>query len=122
MGIAFTGLMTDFNTDSIVAQLMSIERIPVTRQERKRAEQVAKQNAVSDVGAALTALRTSMGPLKDLTSLTTAKVTSSNPEVLAVTNAGATGEGIYSVVVGRLATAERLVQTTGPADLESTVG
>jgi flagellar hook-associated protein 2 len=122
MGIAITGLQSNLDTDAIISQLMSIEQAPLNRLEADRSELTSKQAAVSTISSKLLALKTAAAALTDADALTTVGVTSSDTDVLTVSNTGATGEGLYTIEVDRLAAADRWVQTAGLAALDTLVG
>jgi flagellar hook-associated protein 2 len=65
-GINFTGLASGVDTSSIVTQLMSIERAPVTRMTNDMAVENARKAALQDISTKLLSLRTAADSLRSI--------------------------------------------------------
>jgi len=65
-GINFTGLASGVDTSSIVTQLMSIERAPLTRMQNDMAVENARKAALQDISTKLLSLRTAADSLRDI--------------------------------------------------------
>jgi len=65
-GINFTGLASGVDTSSIVTQLMSIERAPVTRMTNDMAVENARKAALQGISTKLLSLRTAADSLRSI--------------------------------------------------------
>jgi len=65
-GINFTGLASGVDTSSIVTQLMSIERAPLTRMSNDMSVENARKAALQDISTKLLSLRTSADSLRSI--------------------------------------------------------
>jgi flagellar hook-associated protein 2 len=67
-GLALGGLASGIDTDSVISQLMAIERAPQSRLRLKESVLQARQTALNDVGTRLRSLQTA---IKDLSAVST---------------------------------------------------
>jgi flagellar hook-associated protein 2 len=65
-GINFTGLASGVDTSSIVTQLMSIERAPLTRMSNDMSVENARKAALQDISTKLLSLRTAADSLRSI--------------------------------------------------------
>jgi flagellar hook-associated protein 2 len=106
--INFGGLASGLDTNSIVDQLMAIERQPQTRLKLKQSQIDARKTAVSDVASRLKNLRLAAQDLKSPTLwLDTQSVDVNDSTKVAATRTGGAGTGGYQVVVNTLASASQ---------------
>lgn len=111
-GISFTGLSTGLDTNNIVAQLMSIERRPVTKLQSNKATVQTTMDRLRALNTKLLALQGSaknlMGTSANLSPFTAKKATSSDAtKFTASVNSNTAAPGTYSVDVDALATSQR---------------
>ncbi len=122
--ITISGLGTSLDTESIIENLMKVERLPQTRLEQRQGQVKARETALqgilkklNEVGSALQALRspTLWADVQKVTSSSTA---------LTAELAGGAGPGGYQVEVTQLArAAQRTYEfTSSPAASTITVG
>lgn len=102
-----SGIASGLDTNSIIRQLISIERQPISKLQAKRS---AISTQVSDLGkfsAQLKELETMMSEINTSASLLASKVTSSEEEVVNATATGDAVQGVWEVEVSQLAKKER---------------
>jgi flagellar hook-associated protein 2 len=112
MGINLSGLATGIDTNTIVAQLMAIERQPRQKLVLRQDQVTARENALKDIIAKLNALKTAATDLRSTSvwaSVQTA--TSSDSTKVAVASAAGAAAGGYVINVTSLAVAEQHVYT-----------
>jgi flagellar hook-associated protein 2 len=106
--INFGGLASGLDTNTIVDQLMAIERQPQTRLKLKQSQIDARKTALSDVASRLKNLRLAAQDLKSPTLwLDTQSVDVNDSTKVAATRTGGAGTGGYQVVVSTLASASQ---------------
>jgi len=105
-GLKLSGLLSGFDWQSVVDQLMTIQATPVTRMENEQARNSQKASALTTLDTKLTALQTSSNALKD-TSLYSKRTASSSVSgsTWSATAADATVASSYKIDVTQLATA-----------------
>lgn len=111
-GIQLSGLVSGLDTQSIITQLMTVEKLPRTKITLHQDATTQKSSVLSDISTKLTALKGSNDDLKSvLTWLDTQTVESADSSKVTATRTGGAGPGGYDVAISQLATAER--QTYG---------
>jgi flagellar hook-associated protein 2 len=109
--INFGGIASGLDTNTIVSQLMSIERRPQVRLAQQQAVEEARSNALKDVKTRLSNLQTAALALKDAAAWADVQtVESSDAAHVGVTRTGGAAPGGYSVRVDALARAQQLTQ------------
>ncbi len=102
-----SGIASGLDTNSLVRQLISIERQPITKLQAKRS---AISTQVSDLGkfsSQLKELEDMMSEISTSASLLASKVSSSDEEVVNATSTGDAVQGSWEVEVTQLARKER---------------
>src|SRR4051794_11548790 len=106
--INFGGLASGLDTNTIVDQLMAIERQPQTRLKLKQSQIDARKSALSDVASRLKNLRLAAQDLKSPTLwLDTQSVDVNDSTKVAATRTGGAGTGGHQVLVTQLASASQ---------------
>ncbi len=108
MGIGVSGLVSGLDTDSIISQLMSLERRPILLLQNKEADYQAKITAVGVVKSALSDLQTAVSSLKSSGSFTSYDASSSDSDSLEVSLDGDAQPGEYNITVNSLASAQHV--------------
>lgn len=109
-GLQLSGLASGLDTDSIISQLMAVERQPRTRLTLQQTATQARQDALKDIQSKVSALRTAATALGSAgTWGDTQTATSSDDAALGVRRLGGAAPGGHEVVVSQLA---RGTQTT----------
>jgi flagellar hook-associated protein 2 len=99
------GLLSGLDTNSIVSQLMQLERQPVFQLQRRQSDYETKNRTWDQIATKLNAVQDKLDALKsagDWQKFTA--VTSSNEDAVTVTTSGSTSVGSASFTVDRLAT------------------
>ncbi len=112
-GLRMGGLSSGLDTDSIVSQLMAIERQPRARLERKQAAVQARQDALRDISTKLKALKSAaQGIASAGTWAPTQTITSTDSARVGARVVSSVTPGTYNVEVQQLATnASRTLNT-----------
>ena len=126
--ITASGIGSGLDVDSIVTQLMKLERQPIDSLETKKSASEAKISAFGQVKSALSSLQTALAALQKTASFTATKASVADSSAFgAVSSAGATA-GNYSIEIGQLAKAQRVATsatsepTVAAGDLTITLG
>jgi flagellar hook-associated protein 2 len=114
--INFGGLASGLDTNSIVDQLMAIERQPQNRLKLKQSQIDARKSALQDVESRLKNLRLAAQDLKSATLwLDTQSVDVNDSTKVAAVRTGGAGTGAYQVTVSQLASASQHWYSYGAA-------
>src|SRR3954452_18606255 len=106
--INFGGLASGLDTNTIVDQLMAIERQPQNRLKLRQGQIDAPKNALNDVMSRLKNLRLAAQDLKSPTLwLDTQTVDVNDATKVAVTRTGGAGTGAYQLTVTQLASSSQ---------------
>src|SRR4051795_11015037 len=106
--INFGGLASGLDTNSIVDQLMAIERQPQNRLKLRQGQIDARKSALSDVASRLKNLRIAAQDLKSATLwLDTQTVDVNDATKVAATRTGGAGTGAYQLNVTQLASSSQ---------------
>ncbi len=121
MGIGVSGLMSGLDTDSIISQLMDLERRPIVQLQQKEAGYQAKITALGLVKSAMSELKASIEPLKDSDDFISYTATSTNSDILSVSASDNVQPGNYNITVSQLASAQQ-VRSAGFSSSDVAVG
>lgn len=108
-----SGLASGLDTESIIQQLMALERQPVTLLETRKADLDVKYSAWGDVRTRLTSLQSPLTNLKLSSTFTAKKATSSDESVLTASAGTAAAAATYTVEVNSLAKAHIVASAQG---------
>src|SRR3954469_21538531 len=107
-GISFGGLASGLDTNSIIDQLMAIERAPQDKLKLRQTTIDAKKSALGDIASRLKNLRLAAQDLKSPTLwLDTQTVDVNDPTKVAATRTGGAGTGAYQLTITQLATSSQ---------------
>jgi flagellar hook-associated protein 2 len=110
------GIASGLDTNTIIGQLLAIERQPEVRALQQQHVEEARQNALRDVNTRLTNLQTAIAGLRDVSTWGDVQsVTSSDAANLGVVRTGGAAPGGYQVQVTQLARAHQVTQSTALA-------
>lgn len=101
--IRFSGIASGLDTESIVKQLMQVERMKVDRYYKQRQTLEWKREDYREINTKLLALRNSVFDLKLQGTFLGKKVTSSDESILKATANNTAVEGRFEIVVKQLA-------------------
>lgn len=117
------GLISGLDTNSIVSQLMDIERIPLRHLESRKKSYESKDTAWQSITTRLSALHTALGDIDrtgDWNKLVIA--TSSDPDAVSVTASGEASPGSFGFTVDQLATSHQVASASTFASAGDVVG
>ncbi|RME25580.1 MAG: hypothetical protein D6806_07635 [Deltaproteobacteria bacterium] len=101
------GIFSGLDTNSIIEQLVQIERIPIQKLEERQGKIDQQKAALSDIETALGDLEDAMKELGTLGSLLSYNATSSDESVVRVSATGEAAAGKHTITVQQLARAEQ---------------
>src|SRR3989304_5204913 len=105
------GLASGLDTNSIVDQLMAIERQPQTRLLQRQRVEEARQNGLRDVSTRLANLKSAAAALRDSTLWADVQtVESSDASRATATRTSGAAAGAYDLTITQLARAQQLTQ------------
>jgi flagellar hook-associated protein 2 len=108
MTIGVGGLVSGLDTESIISQMMTLERRPVLLLQGRETDYQAKISALGTMKGGLAALQTAASSLADADSFVSFNATSGNTSVLTALAGADAAAGNYQVEVAALATAQQV--------------
>lgn len=121
MTISSPGIGSNLDVNSIVTQLMAIERQPVTLLDRKESTFQAQLSAYGSVKGAMSSFQGAMSSLASLTRFQGYTANSTDASIVAAGAANSAVGGSYSVEVTALAQAQKLT-AVGQASITDAIG
>jgi flagellar hook-associated protein 2 len=107
-GIQLSGLVSGIDTQSIISQLMTIEKAPRTKITLDQDATTKRQSLLQDLSTKLTTLKSTNDDLKSVLSwLDTQTVESGDTSKVTVSRIGGAPPGGYDIAITQLASAER---------------
>lgn len=128
MGITVSGMGSGLDINTLVSQLMSIERFPLTKLEQDEAQINSKISAYGQIKSALSKLEEAANALTKTNTFSATKSSSSDTGAVTATSTSSAQIGTYSIDVTRIAKAQRLATSSAGApaiaagNLQVTVG
>jgi flagellar hook-associated protein 2 len=113
-GISFSGLGSGVDTNSIVTQLMQLERIPISKIEKDKTALKTKQSVMQELNTLLKTLRDKANALKDPTAFQGKNATSTDATVASATTTSLAAAGSYNVTVTALSKAHTMASAAAP--------
>lgn len=110
--ISATGLGSGLDVESIVSQLMAIERRPLVQLQTRQVEFDVKLSAYGQLRSAIAALQAPLEKLADTAAYEAFSATSTDEEVFTATASGNAAEESHSIEVNALAQRHRLASMT----------
>jgi flagellar hook-associated protein 2 len=107
-GIQLSGLVSGIDTQSIIAQLMTIEKAPRTKITLDQDATTKRQSLLQDLSTKVTTLKSANDDLKSVLSwLDTQTVETADATKVTVSRTGGAPPGGYDVAITQMASAER---------------
>src|SRR3712207_1286744 len=120
--INFGGLASGLDTNSIVDQLMALERVPQNRLKMRQSDIDARKSALSDIATRLRNLKNAAADLKSPTLwVDTQSVEVNDSTKIAASRTGPAATGSYQVTVTSLASAYQRWYTYNPPAADTTI-
>jgi len=113
--ISSAGIGSGLNVESIVTQLMTLERRPIDLLDQAKAKLDTQLSSYGKLQSSLGSLRDAARALTDAGSWSPTTVTSSDAAAVSAVSTGSTPPGSYAVTVSKLAAAQSLTSTTVPS-------
>lgn len=104
--ISSPGIGSGLDINSIITQLVAVERVPLTQLQTQATALQTKMSTYGKVQSALSALRDAASALTRADTWTKTTGTSSDPSAVTVTTSAATKPGNYALQVSQLAAAQ----------------
>lgn len=121
MSITFSGLATGMDTDSIVKDLMALERAPLERVEAKKTAATKRLEAFAQFKSKLDGLKTAVSGMSLTSQVQSTKVSLSSEEAFtATTSSGAVGS--YTVSVAQLSQVQKNITSGFSSNSEAILG
>jgi flagellar hook-associated protein 2 len=121
-GIQFTGLASGLDTESIITQLMAVERLPRARLTLRQAAAQAQEDSLNAIRTKLTALNLATTGLSSAALWEpTQSVDTTDATKVTARRTGGAGPGGYQVAVTNLASSEQRTFTLGDTSAQSTL-
>jgi flagellar hook-associated protein 2 len=121
MAISAPGIGSSLDVNSIVSQLIGIDRQPLTLLSKKQASFQAKLSAMGSVKSSLSSFQSAVSGLSNATKFQVASVSSSDATVASASGSSIAVPGTYSLQVSSLAQAQKLV-ASGQATSNTAIG
>ncbi len=112
------GLASGIDTESLISQLMAIEKRPLLRLEAKVTAKEKQLSIYSDLRSKLTALNSAVSNLKTVSSFSKISATSSDEDIATISATGEADPGSHTLKVTQLATAAKSVSEGFASDLD----
>lgn len=113
--ISSAGIGSGLDVNSIVTQLLALERKPIDLLSATKTKLDAQLSSYGKLQASLSAVRDAARALTDASAWTPTTVASSDTAAVSAVSSGSSPPGNYAVEVSRLAAAQSLTSVTVPA-------
>ncbi|MDI9639979.1 flagellar filament capping protein FliD [Kamptonema cortianum] len=110
-GIRFSGLGSGIDVDSIVSQLINLERAPITRLRSQQAKLFSRQTIYSQYRGKLLSLNSAASALSFSSAYSAVTASSNKTDIATATASEGAAAGTYSVTVSQLAKAHKVTST-----------
>ncbi len=120
-GITFSGLATGMDTDSIITQLMEIERYPIDRLEAKKDAEKEKLEAFSQFSSILDDLKETVSSMSLTSQVKTSEVNLSSEAAFSASTTSA-NTGSYDISVAQLSQVQKDVSEGWSSKSDSLLG
>lgn len=122
MAITTPGIGSGLDVNSIVSQLMGVERQPLAVLDQKKAENDAKLSAYGVVKSALSSFQGAVKGLSNSSSFQSIKASASDTTVASMSATSIATPGSYSMEVYKLAQSHKVATNTAYASVDTTIG
>ncbi len=119
MAISSAGLGSNLDINSLVSQLMALERRPLTQLDQRKSQFNSQLSAYGRISSAVSALQSAAAALKEASGFKLFKATPDDGAVLTATADATASAGMHSITVTQLARAQKLASAAF-ADTDTT--
>jgi len=118
-GITFSGLSSGIDVNSIVTQLMNLEKVSVNRIKTQQAKLSQQQGVYGAFKSRITAFTTALSSLNQVSAFNPLKAASTNSDAATLTTSSGAVQGSYSLKVFKLAQAHKISSTAQASTTEA---
>jgi flagellar hook-associated protein 2 len=122
MSVSSPGIGSGLDVNSIVTQLVAIERQPITALKQQATDVQSKLSVYGQLQSKLSALQSASAALSKASTWTQTSGSSSDPSAVGVTTDSTTRAGSYQVAVTALAAAQSTATATSYASADAVLG
>lgn len=119
MSFSFSGIASGINTDSMIEQLLKLERVPYNKLETKKKDAQDFQQYFRTMNTKLNALKTAASELMKSNNFQLTSVKSSDESIVRISGSDSAITGNYSVEVGKLAKAHVIKSEAFQSDADA---
>jgi flagellar hook-associated protein 2 len=119
--ITITGLGTSLDTESIIENLMKVERMPAARLEERQGQVKARETALQGILSKLQEVNSALESLRSPTLWADSQTVTSSQTAVTAELAGGAGPGGYQVEVSQLARAAQRTYEFSPSEAASQI-
>jgi flagellar hook-associated protein 2 len=112
MGISIGGLISGMDTDTIITQLLNLQKKPILQLQQKEADYRVKLSAYSTLQGNLKSVKNAAKNLDSYLDIRSYSATSSNTSLITAVAENTAAPGSYSITVQSLATAHKLTSSS----------
>ncbi|RAR42448.1 flagellar filament capping protein FliD [Paenibacillus sp. MDMC362] len=121
MPIRFSGMASGLDTDTLIRDLMKVERIPLEKLTKQKQTISWKRDSYREINTQLTAMRTSIDKMRFSNAYNKQSATSSDTSIIIATASSSAVSGGFSVRVDNLASSALVAGEQVVVDLKSKV-
>lgn len=121
MSITFSGLATGLNTDSIVSDIMALERASIDRVEAKKTDATQRLEAYAQFKAKLDSLKTAVSDMTITSQVRSTSVSLSSEESFTATTTSS-AVGSYDIAVAQLSQVQKTITGGFSSNTEAIFG
>lgn len=121
MAITFSGLATGLDTDSIVSEIMALERAPIDRLEAQKTTQAERLKAFAQFDSRLNDLRTAVSDMTLTSQVRSSKVSVSGNDVISA-KATSSSAGSYNISVAQLSQVQKTISDGWSSKTDGVLG
>ena len=118
--ISFGGLVSGLDTDTILTQLIALERRPINLLDAKQTTYENLLSTFQELNSKLASFQTEAEALNEAEPFQAVTLTSSDETILTATSSGSTNVGVYTIEVTKLAQAHKISTDDGAGFADST--
>ena len=119
MAIASAGIGSGLDINSLISQLMALERRPLDALSQKKSTYQSQLSAFGTLQSDLSALQSAISSIKNTSSFSVYTAASTDSTIVSASATGSASQGSHSITVNNLATIQQQV-STGYADTDTT--
>lgn len=112
MSLSVGGLISGLDTESIISQLMEVEKYPIVKLQTKEAAYQLKLSTYGSLSGTLSSLSSAASSLKDTDDFAKFTATSADTDIFTVSAGSDAATGSYNITVHELAKAHKLTSNS----------